>query len=100
MKTRILALLTVGLLEGLAVASAATLIVSDGELIGATGVNVDGQLYNVEFLDGACTELFTGCDSAADSAFRDEGAAVRASQALLAQVFVDGPAGPFDSLSS
>jgi hypothetical protein len=44
-------------------ASAATLIVdSNGILTGATGVNVGGTLYDVEFVDGSCIALFDGCD--------------------------------------
>ena len=35
-------------------AGAATLNVSGGQLLGASGVIVDGISYDVEFLDGTC----------------------------------------------
>ena len=77
-------------------ASAATLNVVEGQLVGATGVIVDGSSYDVAFLDGTCIALFSGCNSAADFTFQSEAAARLASQALLDQVFLDG-ADSFDS---
>lgn len=77
-------------------ASAATLNVSGGQLLGASDVLVDGDLYDVEFLDGTCIDLFTGCDEASDFTFQAEAAALLASQALLDQVFINGTYG-FDS---
>lgn len=68
-----------------------------GELFGASGVDVDGVLYDVTFVDGTCASLFTGCDDAADFTFTTQASALAASHALLAQVFVDGPVGNFDS---
>lgn len=60
------------------------------ELQGATGVKVDGKLYNVEFLDGICADLFDGCDDAADFTFTTSTDALAAAEALLEQVFIDG----------
>lgn len=97
MGTKILGLLTVGLPAGPAGARAATLIVADGELIGATGIRIDGNLYDVEFGDGSCIELFDGCDRVSNFAFARAAAAERASWALLEQVFLDGPSAEFDS---
>jgi hypothetical protein len=77
-------------------ASAATLNVSGGQLLGASGVDVGGTLYNVEFLDGTCIDLYNGCDAASDFTFQTSSAALSASEALLDQVFVDG-AGFFDT---
>lgn len=77
-------------------AQAATLNVVDGQLMGASGVIVDGTAYNVQFLDGACTELFNGCDDASDFIWQTRDAAILASQALLDQVFLDVPQGLFD----
>jgi len=75
-------------------ASAATLLVNaNGYLIGATGVNVAGDLFDVTFVDGTCIELFSGCDEASDFAFTTKTTADAASQALLDQVFV----GDFDT---
>ena len=71
-------------------ASAATLNVVGGQLLGASGVIVDGDSYNVEFLDGTCISLYSGCDSTSDFTFQSQAAANLASQALLDQVFLDG----------
>lgn len=79
---------------------AATLNVVGGQLMGASGVDVGGALYNVEFVDGSCAALFDGCDEVSDFTFQTEAAATLASQALLDQVFIDGPDGDFDSDTS
>jgi hypothetical protein len=71
-------------------ASAATLNVSGGQLLGASGVIVDGGSYNVQFLDGTCIALYGGCDDVSDFTFQTQADAVLASQALLDQVFLDG----------
>ena len=75
---------------------------STGQLLGAYGVDVDGTLYNVSFLDGSCVGLFNGCDEPSDFAFGGTGfdGTAMAAEALLAQVFVDGPQGNFDSMPS
>jgi hypothetical protein len=78
-------------------AQAATLNVVGGQLMGASNVLVDGSLYNVEFLDGTCIDLYSGCDEVSDFTFQTSASAVLASQALLDQVFIDGPLGDFDS---
>lgn len=76
---------------------AATLIVDpDGTLIGATGVIVEGRPYSVTFADGSCETAFDGCNPAA-FAFDTVGSATAAALALLDQVFIDGPAGNFDT---
>lgn len=76
----------------------ATLNVSGGKLIGASGVMVGGTSYRVSFEDGTCFDLFGGCDSTADFPFADgPGAVGQAGVALLDQVFLDAPSGPFDS---
>jgi PEP-CTERM motif len=83
-------------------ADALTLIVNgSGLLTGATGVNVGGRLYDVEFVDGTCAALFDGCDNAAtDFAFTTESEALAASEALVYEVFLDVPQGMFDSTPS
>ncbi len=79
-------------------ANAATLLVNgSGILTGATGVNVGGTLYDVEFVDGTCIALFTGCDSVNDFTFTTQAAADSASQALLDQVLLDTGLGAFDT---
>lgn len=81
----------------LSIAHAATLEVVGGQLIGASGVEVDGAYYHVEFTDGTCIALFNGCDELSDFTFQSPTTASAAGQALLDQVFVDGPFGLFDS---
>jgi hypothetical protein len=78
-------------------AQAATLNVVGGQLFGASGVLVDGSLYDVQFLDGTCIDLYNGCDEASDFTFQTQASAVLASWALLDQVFLDGVEGQFDS---
>jgi len=78
-------------------ASAVTLNVVGGQLLGASGVDVGGTLYDVAFLDGSCVSLFDGCDAPADFTFTTIAAAAAASNALLTQVFLDGGLGAFDT---
>ncbi|MEM9086537.1 MAG: PEP-CTERM sorting domain-containing protein [Pseudomonadota bacterium] len=77
-------------------ASAATLLFERGELQGADYVDVGGALYNVRFLNGACSALFDGCNEFGDFAFNSQADAQAAAQALLDQVFVNSPLGAFD----
>lgn len=78
--------------------AAATLIIdSSGRLIGATGIDVGGSLYDASFREGTCIALFHGCDEAHDFEFQTQTAALLASQALLDQVLIDGDLGLFDS---
>lgn len=73
-------------------------IVENGELLGADNVEVNGTLFDVRFRDGTCSAIFSGCDNASeDFAFADEASAQAAAQALLDQVFLDGPDGLFDT---
>ena len=82
-------------------ARAATLQVdSGGVLTGASGVEVNGAFYDVSFTSGTCIEAFDGCDNASKFDFTDEVSASAAAQALLDQVFIDGPAGDFDTSQS
>lgn len=79
-------------------ATAADLEVVGGELVGASNVVVDGVGYDVSFVDGSCVSLFGApdCQSIAYP-FGTLPNAQAAGQALLDQVFIDGPAGDFDS---
>jgi hypothetical protein len=79
-------------------ASAAILKVENNALTGATNVLVNGKSYDVRFVDNSCIGAFSGCDQAADFAFNTEADAVAAANALLAQVFIDGSKGAFDSV--
>lgn len=79
-------------------ASAAVLNISaTGQLMGASNVNVNGTLYDVQFLEGSCVSLLDGCDNLDDFVFKTYSDGMAASQALLDQVFLDGPDGLFDS---
>lgn len=73
---------------------AANLIVEDGELIGATSVDVDGTLYNVQFLDGFYSDTF---QDESDLDTTSEAQARLFGQALMGQVFLDTAEGLFDS---
>jgi PEP-CTERM motif len=81
------------------IASAAPVLLVDanGHLTGANGVDVNGTLYNVMFADLSCFQAYSGCDDATDFPLTSETDALAAGNALLAQVFVDGPQGLFDS---
>lgn len=84
-------------------AQALTLDIRDGALYGAQGVLIGGSFiagstpeagyfsggvsYDVEFIDGKCTEIFNGCNEASDFTFTTENAAATATQSLLNQVF-------------
>lgn len=98
MKNKFLILISVFLLIGPLTANADPIVV-DGELVGATNVNVDGTLYDVFFDDGPCVVLFSGCDETSDFEFQTLAAALLAAEALLNQVFLDG-AFLFDSVPS
>ena len=64
---------------------------SGGQLIGATNVDVGGNFFDFQFLDGSCFELFSDCDDAAnDFDFPGASAAAEAAQELLDQVFSEG----------
>jgi hypothetical protein len=90
MLTRTALLITLFLVMASSTASAATLNVVGGQLLGASGVDVGGSLYNVEFLDGTCIALYNGCDDVSDFTFQTQADALLAAQALLDQVFLDG----------
>lgn len=78
--------------------AAATLTVNaGGELTGASGVNVNGSLFDVTFTDERCDEILDGCDDVSDFTFQTESQALAAANALLDQVLIDGPQGNFDT---
>lgn len=91
---------TLALACGLAVQAQAAPILNidgSGQLLGASNVDLGPLgLFDVAFVDGSCNSLFGNCDPGSFdfSAFGD---AESAGDALLAQVFVDGPGGLFDT---
>lgn len=58
-----------------------------GTLLGVSGVEVNGTAYDVQFMDGRCSDLYGGCDAASDFIFNTQETARDASLALLNQVF-------------
>ena len=80
-----------------AAAAATQVINGSNQLTGATGVNINGSIYTVEFVDGTCATYFGGCDATSDFTFTTFGAAQMAAQALLDQVLLDTAGGQFDS---
>ena len=76
-------------------AQAATLDIVGGQLMGASGVLVDGNPYDVEFVDGTCIDLFSGCDEASDFTFHTLSESMAASQALIDQVYNEALASPY-----
>ncbi len=84
-------------MSAVSASAAAILDVIGGQLVGARDVLVGDTLYNVQFNDGSCVDVFDGCDAVSDFAFDNSDDAVDAAQALLDQVFIDGPAGLFDT---
>ena len=61
--------------------------IDNGELLGASNIEIDGILYNVSFREGTCIELFNDCDETLDFLFQDKASANKASLALLSSVF-------------
>lgn len=71
---------------------------SNGNLLGAQNVQINGSFYSVSFQDGTCVGIFNGCDDASDFLFNTTLQAQAAAQALLDQVLLDVVAGNFDSM--
>lgn len=61
--------------------------IQNGALIGASGININGELYSVTFGD-SCASMFGGCNSALFD-FTTQQGAVAALNALFEQVLVD-----------
>jgi len=82
----------------LSTAQAATIlhVNASGVLTGASGVDVNGTLYDVSFRDGDCQAALGACTSG-NLVFTTLQDAHDAAQALLDQVFLDGAAGMFSS---
>jgi hypothetical protein len=82
-----------------ATAQAAPVLIvdSNGILTGATGVEVAGLLFDVQFVDGTCGSVYTDCGLGTLFPIPSPADARIASQALLDQVFIDGNVGVFDT---
>lgn len=81
------AMLALGLLCAPSGAGAIPVLVLDAnnQLLGADGVEVDGALYDVRFVDGPCAAVFVTC-APSHFAFTTASAAEAAADALIAQV--------------
>ena len=69
--------------------------VDNGILIGAKGVRVGARFFDVQFVDGTCKALFSGCDELQDFPF-SEADTYLAARALDFSVFIDASY-PFDT---
>jgi hypothetical protein len=80
-------------------AHSATIIVENGELVGADGIEFEGYVGSVRFVEGTCADLFNGCDEPSDLVFQSfepievdaQRLAVAANEALLEQVIKANP---------
>lgn len=70
-----------------AASAAPVLVVDNNRLLGVNNLDIDGQWFNVQFNEGSCVNLFSGCDDATDFDFTTGDNAAAAAQALLDQVF-------------
>lgn len=95
--SRLIAIAYLTAVAGFSGAAPILVVDGDGILTGARNVDVGGVLYDVDFRNGTCVDLFAGCDAKSDFAFQDAASATAASNALLSAVFLDGPSGPFDT---
>ena len=71
---------------------------ANGILLGAKNVNVGGSFFDVDFLDGSCVSLFSGCNSGDDFFFTTRADADAALLAVSTQVFIDTIEGSFDTM--
>lgn len=62
------------------------LIDGNGKLAGARNLLVEGNLFDVSFVDGTCASVFSGCDSPSDFQFQSSFMGSVAAQALFDQV--------------
>ncbi len=69
--------------------AAPVLVLLNGHIATAQGVVVDGKTYDVDFLDGFCTDVFLGCNASTSFAFDTVTQAKAASQALLDTVLLN-----------
>ncbi len=94
-----LSILVVLLTGPMAFASPILQINGDGQLTGASGVDVGGTLYDVMFVEGTCLDVYHGCTES-DFPWHDYEPVILAAQALLDQVFLDTSLGNFDTSPS
>lgn len=59
----------------------------NNQLLGASGIEVNGTLYDVAFVQGSCQSVFSGCDEPGDFTFTTSADTETAMTALMNQVF-------------
>lgn len=92
---RLLAVLTTLLsVASVSAASASTLVFSGTTLTGVQGLDVGGTLYDVDFVEGTCFDVFDGCDLS-DFDFTTSATAFAAAQALIGAVGTVAPENTF-----
>ena len=47
---------------------AAHILLENNEIVGATGVEIEGELFDLAFKTGSCADVFDGCDQESDFA--------------------------------
>lgn len=79
-------------------ANAATFITdANGQLTGIQGIEYRGSLYDAEFVDGRCTELFSGCNDLSDFTFQSSRDAGGIANLLKNDIIQNTAEGMFDS---
>lgn len=69
--------------------AAVTLTIENDKLVGATNVNIGGDLFDVSFVDGTCADVFGTCGDGQDFDIFGEPAAKTAMRAIRDQVFLN-----------
>lgn len=77
------------------VANAALLITDNNQLIGADGIEVDGNFFDVRFIDSTCADIFGVCSSA-NFTFQGQTEGFLAAAALRDQIFSTVSGAPYD----
>lgn len=78
-------------------ANAVSILTSNGQLVGARGVQVGSLSFDFDIVDGSCVSVFNGCDEQSDFFFTDQFLAADVMLAVRDTVFIDGAQGAFDS---
>lgn len=76
----------------------ATLLVIDGQLVGAEDVSVNGTYYDVTFIDGETVDLFSDGSGGVTFDFSTVEEATIAAQALATQAFANGYLWVFETI--
>ena len=76
-------------------AAASTLVFNGTTLTGVENLLVGGTLYDVEFVEGTCAEVFNDCDAVSDFDFTTSTTALPAVQALIGAIGAVAPENVF-----